>query len=94
MKDVAVTVPRRTRIERIDAGALISPESIRIENVRDRAVRRWGGVAILVAALLIAGAAIAVSPDQSRSADRAWNLLFVLVGYAGAYLFRRGGGAD
>ncbi|HVQ07361.1 MAG TPA: hypothetical protein VMS43_02895 [Allosphingosinicella sp.] len=58
------------------------------EELKDQAARRWGGVAILMTALIISGIVIFNSAEASRAADRAWNLLFLIVGYAGAYIFR------
>lgn len=62
----------------------------RLENARDRRVGRFGGIVILCIAIIISGAVILVPSDGSNS-ERAWNLMFLVVGYAGAYIFRDSG---
>jgi hypothetical protein len=74
--------------EELEANVLIPRSELRTEDDKDRSARRWSGLAILLAALALSAAIIYIRPDGSQGADKAWNLLFIIVGYAGAYIFK------
>ena len=61
---------------------------VHLEPARERVARLWGGLIILIGGLIISGGAITLGGDESTTADRGWNLLFLIVGYAGAYIFK------
>jgi hypothetical protein len=76
------------RPERLLLDTYVSEDALRIHEIRDQAIRRWGGLILLAIALVVAAVAIGLSSDASKNSDRAWNLIFLIVGYAGAYVFR------
>jgi len=62
--------------------------TLRSENDKDRSASRWAGMVVVGIALLFAVGILAFGRPDAPTADKAWNLLFTIVGAATAYIFQ------
>lgn len=70
--------------EKIDLNRAVPGGKISL--VKDH-IALYVGAIILVVAMVLCAAFILTSTKDEKGPERAWNLLFLLVGYAGAYIF-------
>jgi hypothetical protein len=82
--------PRTIRADELIPVASDNHRSViqRSEDDKDRSASRWAGMVAVGIALLFAVGILAVGRPDAATADKAWNLLFTIVGAATAYIFQ------